>query len=265
MKHWKFRAAAMIVIIAALLTGTLSLVNDEADNRGAPSALLRLITAFTGDKPAQGDPAVPGPGGEVPNASATAPAVTAAPTAAAILPVGSVDISISGSDGGSPGESTPTNVSPNQRIPKDYHVDNKGSADVYVFISVTVPYVNVATQKEDGTYLAPASRPLYSFQANPGWTLLEDQVSNERATYVYAYAPDSAGSMTVLSPGQSTGRLFDELVTLNYVEGKLDGTEREVVAQAYAIQARNLGDDTDTPAAVWTLVKNGEASRDVLQ
>lgn len=261
MKHWKFRAAAIIVIIAALLTGTLNLVNDEpAGEGGASSALMRIVTTLTGGaaRPAPAEPAATAAATEAP-----APGATAAPSGSAISPVGSVNIAISGGDGdeGDGEEERVVGVSPNQRIPKDFHVDNQGAADVFVFMAVTVPYVNVATQLDDGTYQPAAARPLYSFRANPGWTLLEDSVASDRATYVYAYAPDRASAMTALKPGQSTGSLFDELVTVNYVEGRLDGAEQEVVAQAYAIQARNLGEGVDTPAAVWALVKNGEAGR----
>lgn len=272
MKHWKFRAAAIIVIVAALLTGTLRLVNDDRGESG-PEAFSRFITALTGVSPAReegtealtaepsAEPAPTTDPGATPVIDYEPPA-TAAPTGGTI-PIGGVDISIEG-DGKAP--ERVENVAPNQRIPKDFHVDNQGSADVYVFMAVTVPYVTIASQKADGTYQPPMSQPLYSFRANPGWLLVEDRVSSAEATYVYAYATDDGeGGMTLLGPGRSTGRIFDELVTLNYVEGKLDGTEGEVIAQAYAIQAANLGEGAATPAAIWALVKNGEATRGALQ
>ena len=307
MKHWKFRAAAIIVIIAALLTGTLGLVNSDDLNggRSLPTAVSRIITAFTGTAPTEAPPeptepaettapteaataapaastapeateAAPEPTASLAPATSTDPGAeptidyetppTAAPAGGTIIPVGGVNIAISGSDSAHNAPANRVdNVQPNQRIPKDFHVDNQGSADAYVFLSVTVPYVTIASQKADGTYLPAMAQPLYSFKANPGWTLVEDRVSGDRATYVYAYATGSgAGQMTVLGPGKSTGKLFDELVTLNYVEGTVDGTEKEVVAQAYAIQAQHLGEGNDTPDAIWKLVKNAEASKSAL-
>lgn len=279
MKHWKFQATALIIVIAALLTGTLGLVNSEDVNggNGMPAALSRLITAFTRSAPwgdaGPAETAVPvetavpaDPGEGVTGEYETPPTAEPAPTGGVVLPVGGVNIAISGSDSkGNPAQNRVENVSPNQRIPKDFHVDNQGSADAFVFLAVTVPYVTIASQKDDGTYLPPMAQPLYSFRTNPGWTLVEDSVSGDRATYVYAYATGSGeGEMTVLHPNASTGRLFDELVTLNYVEGTVDGAEKEVVAQAYAIQAQNLGEANNTPDAIWALVKNAEASKSVL-
>ena len=296
MKHWKPRAAAIVILTAALLTGAFTALNSDGEapaaallkgDGGIATTLNRWVAALTGGLPAgeeapadgtqdgaqgdtQGD-AQDGtqPGGTLPDGSTPAPGTTAAPGVVVaddgtVLqdnqddPPGTrpVQIRIGSGHGVAPVETPLANVAPNQRIPRDYHVDNRGTQDAYVFLTVTLPYVAIATQKSDGAYVPISSQPLYTFQANAGWTLLENSINAGRITYVYAYATGlGAGSMTALAPGGSTPALFDVLVTANYVEGKLDGTQEEVVTRAYAIQTRELGEAT-TPEAIWRLIQN---------
>lgn len=280
MKHWKPRAAAIVILTAALLTGAFTALNSDGE---APAAALfsgeggvvttvnRWIAALTGGVPAGKDDSAGGAqsgegsaaSGDSAQAGATAaPGVDVASGGDAVRtgggdPPGSRPVQIRiGSGSGAPVETPLANVAPNQRIRKDFHVDNQGTQDAYVFLSITLPYVAIATQESDGTYVPVSSQPLYTFRPNAGWTLLENSIDGGRITYVYAYASGlGSGGMTTLAPGKSTPALFDELVTANYVEGKLDGTAEEVVARAYAIQTRELGSAT-TPAAIWQLIRN---------
>lgn len=251
MKHWKPRAVAIVILIAALLTGALRAVNDEGTGRaqgedvfgGAATALSRLVATLTG--------------GRIPaEEAATEPSPLPGDADAPASPRG-VTIGIGSGDApDAPEEARAVNVEPNQRIERDYHVENKGAADAFVFMTVTLPYVVIATQEDDGAYHPAAARPLYTFEVNAGWTLLEDSVDGDRVTYVYAWA-DGLGpdAMTPLAPGSATAPLFDRLVTANYVEGRLDGVETEISVQACAVQAENLGQG-NTPAAVWQMVRN---------
>ena len=283
MKYWKPRAAAIVVLVAALLIGGVGGANQEGEGlkvsrpavpgeNAVATALNRLITTLVGVERA-GDPAPPE--AQEPPEDTEAPAVTPAPGEATVLPgtttagpgattpapaatpdAGSVAIDIGGEEGPAlPARTRLDDVAPNQRIPWNYHVDNEGTADAYVFMSVTLPYVAIATQKDDGTYVSIEAQPLYTFEVKPGWKKLGESVRNGKITYVYAYASGlGKGGMTPLKPGHSTGPLFDELVTANYVEGSLDGTEKQVVARAYAIQTGELG-GADTAAAIWKLVR----------
>ena len=228
-------------------------VTAEPAKTGPTATDTPAPTAAMTTAPASAPEATPG-------ARTPAPTDAPKPTPASPILIGNVNIAISGSDddpsGG--GENRVENIAPNQRIPRDFHVENRGSADVCVFMTLTVPYVIIATQADDGSYQPPAARPLYRFTPNDGWVLIESRVAGSSATLVYAWASgDGAGDMTPLRPGQSTAKLFDELVTANYVEGSVDRMSGRVVAKAHAIQARNLG-DSRTPAELWALLMNGE-------
>lgn len=156
-----------------------------------------------------------------------------------------------------PDDPSHTGITPGQEFNKDPQVKNDGTNDQYVFMTVTVPYANVATANDDGTKNAVAETPLFTYTTNAGWTQLTTQTTkdetNKTYTYVYSYGTNEA--MTTLVKETTTPALFENIKFANVVEGQnLSGTTQNVVVKSYGIQTNNL--NTQVPSAIWDIVSS---------
>lgn len=122
---------------------------------------------------------------------------------------------------------------PGETVSKDPVVYNRGSHPAYVFLEVTVPAKNIRTVDEHGRKTEAAVRELCSFQADhTKWSLIRSSEHTNGNVYVYGY-------QELLEPGEETVPLFQEITTVNYLEGELDPSEIQVMhIQAKAIQGQ---------------------------
>lgn len=165
-------------------------------------------------------------------------------------------------------EDAALNVLPEQEIKKDPQILNNGINDEYVFLEVIVPYANIQTANDDGTWNDAADVELFSYDVNTvDWVQVGEASKNEMdktVTYVYAYAKN--GTMTTLAKDAVTSALFEYVRVAGAVEGQqLDEITSQVVINAYGIQTANLNDGDDTidgvnddgktaPEDVWAVV-----------
>jgi len=160
------------------------------------------------------------------------------------------------------------NVVPEQEIRKDPQIKNDGVNDEYVFLEVVLPYANIQTANDNGTWNPAADVELFSYDVNTAdWVQVGNAVKNaadKTVTYVYAYAKQD--TMTALKAGVTTPPLFEYVRLANVAEDQgLEGASVEILINAYGIQTTNLNDgDTTvdgvnsdgktTPADVWAVV-----------
>ena len=147
-------------------------------------------------------------------------------------------------------------ITPGSEFEKDPTVTNVGENNQYVFVTVEVPYKNIATVNEDGTKNEAADTELFTYTVNEGWTELGEgkkDATEGTVTHTYYYGKDNA--LTALEKDQEAV-LFNKIKFVNVVEDEsLNQSTQNVVVNSYGIQTTNLGDDT-TPSAVWAIVQN---------
>lgn len=174
-------------------------------------------------------------------------------------------------------------ITPNQTIVKDPQVKNIGNTDEYVFVKVTMPWMNLVTAQLDGTKNAAADTELFSInttaqagtlnagkglgatthKVNDGWILVDTQVKDTTVEYIYAYATEGgatgADSMTVLAPEATTPKLFNSVTLCNAIEGQVGFEEsvHSIDLDVFAIQTGDLGENKTTiPAEVLAIYLN---------
>ena len=162
--------------------------------------------------------------------------------------VGDVEISVSEPNWD---PDTGTDITPNKVMKKDPKITNDGANDAFVFMRVTVPRATVKTANADGTLNAKENQDLFTFTANSGWKLIKSDNETLSSEYVYAYAGDK---MTVLSPGQTTGTLFDTVKFINIIEEQLDGQDIDILIDTMGIQTADLG--TESPNEIYNIILN---------
>lgn len=133
---------------------------------------------------------------------------------------------------------------PTQIIPKDPTVTNVGVNDAFVYLEVKVPMANVITtdsagvRQSDGTAV---NQQLFTFQANPGWTLLKSEEVNGNMVHTYAYNK-------ILAKSDVSVPLFNNVTFANVVEGQIDSNKYDIPVAAFAIQTEHTGGtSTDIP------------------
>ena len=160
------------------------------------------------------------------------------------------------------GDDTPddekTDITPNQKIPKDPKVTNTGTNDAYVFIEVQVPVKNFITVGANGQKLPAANTELLKYILNKGWVKVEDSDMTSGGTvtahrYVYAYGTSTA--CTALKHGETTPALFDNITLVNAIEGQIDNETLNMPVKSYAIQTENIG-KSSAPADVYKIYVN---------
>lgn len=176
-------------------------------------------------------------------------------------------------------------VVPNEELPKDPQVRNKGDVDAFVFLEVVVPYYDeLVTERDDGTAAAKRALPVVKFICNDkdhsydgtetaaqivkdGWQMLPDSPmkdeENKTFTYLYAYVGGEADSMEVVPPDSVTGNLFDSIKFCNARETEantepfIEDKTMSVKVRARGIQTEYLKSASETetdPEKVWEVL-----------
>jgi len=149
----------------------------------------------------------------------------------------------------------------NQIVPKNPTITNTGLNNAYVYIMVEVPkaysleYVN-----KNNVTVTENHKPLFTFDVNEGWTLIDKQVASpenyyeEEAYDYYLFAFDET-----LLPGNSA-TLFDEVVFQNVTSSFTNSDNSDVILNVkvtgYAIQSDFYGNEATDAASAWTLYSN---------
>ena len=161
-----------------------------------------------------------------------------------------------------------SDIHPEDILPQNPVVTNTGSADAYVFVTVSMSCLRIGAQIADPTTLMEiqAPLPLYTTVCQQGafesenWQRLLGPLYDNKlnsATTVYAYG--KANEMTPLAPGAATTAVFDAVRLQNIVRlDDVTGLDANVYVHAYAIQASELGDNGTavSPTQVWNIVRN---------
>lgn len=158
------------------------------------------------------------------------------------------------------------NVTPLQEIKKNPQIQNDGSNEEYVFLTVTVPYANVVTAQLDGTKNEATDTELFSYEINSGWLYITStkNTSDKTITHLYAYAVED--QMTALAEGKTTPALFDKVTVANIVEDQnLELTTQQIIVNAYGIQTNNINGGVTEPASVWSVIANQAPSTTVTE
>jgi len=138
---------------------------------------------------------------------------------------------------------------PGQTVAKNPTITNTGDNNAYVFMEVISPCTEDSPAKEIF---------LYTSAINSGWYLMTASPACDSTTHtitrVYAYGDSSTGMTSVAKNGTAT--LFNSVTVNDQLTGDtaegLTGN-KNIVVNAYAIQADGLGLASDTPANVWPL------------
>ena len=154
----------------------------------------------------------------------------------------------------------PTNITPNQTIPKDPQVKNDGINEAYVFLEVTVPYKNIVVAELNGIKKPAADTELFTYTVNNGWTEIgtpKKDTLNGTVTHLYAFAKDNV--CTPLLKGETTPALFDTVTFVNATEDQgLEETNKEIVINAYGIQTKDINGSgasgKTAPVDVWSVL-----------
>lgn len=126
---------------------------------------------------------------------------------------------------------------PNQHIPKDPRIENLSdefSGWMVVEIRVPTAVVSVFDETEQKV-LDPARTPLFSFVADPQWTLLQQFEDGDDDVYRFGW-PE-----TIPALGQ-TPPIFEEVVVANLVEAQGQSGSKIITATGYGIQSEGLPD-----------------------
>lgn len=179
-------------------------------------------------------------------------------------------------------------LAPKGVVPKNPHVVNVGSTDMYVFLEVTVPYDNVLLIEEEGENIhkpAPLGKhdcelfDLLSFDENAkvnveadsftvtdkgrlsyqhNWVFLRASENTEKKTHTYLFGYNSL--LTTAGDKRTTTNLFDKVQLRNVFEGELpEDIIETVVVNAYGIQSEELRNHVtvaDTSAVTEQELKN---------
>ena len=158
-------------------------------------------------------------------------------------------------------------MEPAQSITKDPLVENIGTNDAFIFVTVETPYRNLITANMDGTKNQAKDVAVYSYETNTNWILIgttykkdaEEHYISEKKLYAYA---KEDGACIPLKAGASTNTLFDRVTVANILEGQMSEAKNlEQRITAYGIQTTNLQVEGVDAASIWKIISNqGEFS-----
>ena len=149
-----------------------------------------------------------------------------------------------------------------QSMTKDPLVENTGTNDAFIFVTVETPYRKLMTVNKDGTKNLAKDVAVYSYETNTNWILLgttyekdaEDNYISEKKLYAYA---KEDGTCIPLKPDATTNTLFDIVTVANIVEGQLpEGQILEQKITAYGIQTSNLQVEGSDAESIWNIISN---------
>ena len=113
----------------------------------------------------------------------------------------------------------------------------------------------VSPSTEDAT-----AKEIFTYTPNNGWYLMTNipacDATTHTITRLYAYGDSNNGMTSVAKNGTAT--LFNNVKVNTAIDGNDTGLtgNKNVVVNAYAIQAEGLGLQSDTPSAVWTALNS---------
>lgn len=131
------------------------------------------------------------------------------------------------------------NVVPNQHLPKDPRIENLSDEITgWMFVEIRVPTAVVSVFDDETKTVKPAERtPLFSFTADPEWTVLEQFEDGDEDVYRFGWPK------TISAKGQ-TPPIFEEVVFANLAEAQGQSGNKIIKATGYGIQAEALLDVT---------------------
>lgn len=161
-----------------------------------------------------------------------------------------------------------SDIHPEDILPQNPVVTNTGTADAYVFVTVSMSCLRSGAQISEPTALLEIQSPLPLYSTisrkeafeKENWMRLLGPVYDSKlnsVTTVYAYGKDN--KMTPLAPGAATTAVFDAVKLQNVARiDDVTGLDANVYVHAYAIQATELGDADAAigPTQVWNIVRN---------
>jgi len=138
-------------------------------------------------------------------------------------------------------------IFPGQIIPKNPKIENTGKNNAFVYLKVTVPkspvgYIDANGHIVEADPLNPQN--LFSYDINNSWVMYMTDSSNDDFNDYYYYYNSK------LSPNNSTPTLFDEIVTLDVIEGQIDELTTTVTVNAYSIQS-DYKETSNNPLSAW--------------
>lgn len=188
-----------------------------------------------------------------------------------VFGLGRVELSLT--EDAYPAEAESRLLAPKSIVPKNPRIVNTGSTDIYVFLSVTVPYDNVQLIDEEGAGIHKpnalgkhlcelfdllsdengayngAGTAHFSdsftvtdvgvFEYAPEWCFLRSSENAEKKTHTYLFGYRSL--LTTDSAHRTTTPLFDRVQLRNILEGELpENLAETVTVNAYGIQSQQL-------------------------
>lgn len=163
------------------------------------------------------------------------------------------------------GNDNAKDIVPMQTIAKDPQILNDGVNDEFVFMTVAVPYANIVTANDDGTKNAAADTELFNYTVDSAW--VEIGTSNKdtaKGVVVHTYAYGTDAAMTRLVKGAKTPALFSSVTFANAIEDEgLEKSSKDIVINAYGIQADNINGGKTAPTDVWSVISNQAPSTSV--
>lgn len=161
-----------------------------------------------------------------------------------------------------------TSVSPGEKFKKDPAVKNTGKSDCFVFVEVTIPKSERIFTDNAGQKLPVMSREVFSYTVNPGWSLIDETISETSAKRVYAFTEGSY--LKPLRPGEEQLVVKDGVFfSADYIETELS-ENFYVPVICYAIETTDLintdGDNNEgcmEPLQVFKVIRNQIMSEEV--
>ena len=150
---------------------------------------------------------------------------------------------------------TMSNIVAGQKIAKDPTLTNTGDNNAYGYIMVEIPKVyETDITGDDGVAVSQQHYPLFSFEANDNWELVDSQVGTEDDAYdYYLYAYKDA-----LVPGNEV-TLFDEVKFANITDNFVNTITGEAIVDldikvtGYAIQSDYYNGEATDAKSAWNL------------
>jgi hypothetical protein len=131
-------------------------------------------------------------------------------------------------------------VKPNNEIIKDPTITNKSDSNIYVFMKVEIPKVELS---------CGGLGELYSFEPNEGWFEMVDEIVEDEnmITKVFYYDLQLAKN--------SEATLFNKLVVSDYMD---EPKNESINIYGYAVDSGKISKGTNAVEVYKTMIKNKE-------